>query len=261
MSEDLLHRYLDELPLGGWQFYDSLGSSNDVAMEWAKNGAGDMALVIADYQTSGRGRFKRHWVTAPGAALAFSLVLHPTGQELRSLYQFAGLGAVAIVETFDGLGLNAQIKWPNDVLLNRQKVAGILIENTWVGEALQALVIGIGINVSPPAVPPPDQVMFPATCLESVLGGPIDRWAVLKAVLENMIAWRKRFGTQEFFSRWDDRLAFKGEWVRISSTSGADLVGRLIGLSPQGSLRLSLDDGREVNIDAGDVHLRSVDNQ
>ncbi len=184
MDADVLRPYLDDLPLGGWRFYESLGSSNDTALEWAKSDAPDMALVLADNQFSGRGRFQRHWVTVAGAALAFSLVMHPTAEEMISFYQFAGLGALAIVEALDRLGLPAQIKWPNDVLVERRKVAGILIENTWIGETLQALVTGIGINVSPHAVPPPDQVMFPATSLETVLGKPVDRWAVLRDVLD-----------------------------------------------------------------------------
>ena len=83
MQEDMLPPYLAGLPLGAWCFFDTLGSTNDFALTWVQSGAPDMALVIADSQSVGRGRFQRHWVTTPGAALAFSLVLWIVNTVLR----------------------------------------------------------------------------------------------------------------------------------------------------------------------------------
>ncbi len=77
----------------------------------------------------------------------------------------------------------------------------------------------------------------------------------------NLVNWRKQLGTPEFISSWDQHLAFKGEWVRISAGGGADRVGQVIGLNPQGSLRLAGEDGEDFAVDAGDVHLRVVDNE
>jgi BirA family biotin operon repressor/biotin-[acetyl-CoA-carboxylase] ligase len=260
MKPDNLFSYLDDLPLGGWRFFESLGSTNDIAQEWANNGATDMSLVVADTQTAGRGRFQRHWVTHPGSALAFSLVMRPTQAEMQIFYRFAGLGAVAIVTALDHFGLKAEIKWPNDVLLQRKKIAGILIENTWIGDQLQALVIGIGINIAPASVPPADQVMFPATCIEQVLGKAVDRWAVLRKILESLSEWRQQLGSNAFMNTWEDRLALKGEWVRISAAGGPERIGRVLGINPEGSLRLLGEEGAELLVDAGDVHLRTVDN-
>jgi BirA family biotin operon repressor/biotin-[acetyl-CoA-carboxylase] ligase len=260
MQADFLQSYLAGLPLGAWRYFDTTGSTNDAALAWAKSGAPDMALVIADSQSAGRGRFQRLWVTNPGSALAFSLVLHPTSTELQYLSHFVALGALAIWQALEGdWGLAAKIKWPNDILLNNQKVAGILVENTWLGDQMQGLVIGAGVNISAQAVPPPDQLIFPATCLENVLGHPVDRWAVLSSILLNLASWRQRLGSLEFFSNWEGHLAFKDEWVRVSGASGPDQVGRVAGLSPSGSLRLVDAQGNEFLVDVGDVSLRSVD--
>ena len=260
METETLQPYLAGLPLGAWRYYDTTGSTNDVALAWAQSGAPDMTLVIADHQSAGRGRFQRRWVTQPGSALAFSLILRPTSNEIQHLSRFAALGALAVWQALAGeWGLTAQIKWPNDILLNGQKAAGILVENTWLGDLLQGLVIGLGLNISRQSVPPPEQLMFPATCLENVLGHPVDRWSVLRSILLNLASWRARLGSPEFFNAWQDHLAFKGQWVRISGASGPDRAGRVAGLSPSGSLRLVDLQGNEFRVDAGDVSLRPVE--
>ena len=258
-ASDLLP-YLNDLPLSIWRCYDSVGSTNDIALDWAQAGAPDMAMVVADNQTAGRGRFRRHWVTNPGTALAVSLVLRPDGSELPCLSHFSALGAIAIQQALEeSLGLATLIKWPNDTLLAGRKTAGILIENTWLGSQLQALVMGIGLNIAPESVPPADQLMFPATSLEGVLGHTIDRWAVLRSILLKLASWRLRLGSPEFLEVWEDHLAYKGEWVRISGAGQPDQIGQIKGLMPSGSLILVSQEGDEFKVDAGDVSLRTVD--
>lgn len=257
MEETSLADRLKLVSLGAWQYHPSVGSTNDLALAWADQGAPDMALVVADEQTAGRGRFQRHWVTNPGAALAFSLVLRPTRLEGQFPAHFAALGALAVCQVLaSDYGLPAQIKWPNDVLLLRRKVCGILVENSWQGDHLQVVVIGIGVNIIPAAVPPPEQVLFPATCVEAHLGRPVDRWAVLQEILLALIAWRGHLGQPEFLSAWQTALAFRGEWVRISATQGPDREGKLLGVDNAGNLRLLEQNGVESRIEIGDVHLR-----
>jgi BirA family transcriptional regulator, biotin operon repressor / biotin---[acetyl-CoA-carboxylase] ligase len=257
MEGENLTSYLADLPLGGWQYLEQVSSTNDIALAWAQAGAPDLALVVANYQSSGRGRLRRHWVTTTDTALAFSLVLHPTSSELPFLSHFVGLGALAIHTALaTDWHLQSQIKWPNDILLNRRKVAGILIENTWLDNKLEALVIGIGMNITPESVPPPDQLMFPAISLETTLGHPIDRWLVLRSILQQLVSWRRQIGSSEFITAWQNALAFKGEWVRISGAGGQDQEGKVVGISPEGGLIISDCHGEELPIDAGDVHMR-----
>ena len=257
MNEQSLHRSLAKLPIPAIRYFDQTGSTNDEALAWVERGARDGALVVANSQTNGRGRLGRKWVTQPGVSLAFSLVLRPAPWEVERLGLISPLGALAVSTAMEqGFGLHPQIKWPNDVLLGGLKVCGILLEASWLGQHLQAVVIGIGINVLKGAVPPPQELLFPATSLEDALGRPADREDLLRGTLQSLFEWRERLVSGAFLQAWENRLAYKDEWVRIEHAGGKDLEGRVIGLDPSGDLRLQAEGGEELRVTAGDVRLR-----
>lgn len=253
--------HLSGIPIPEVKYFDQTGSTNDDAIAWILAGAPDGSLVIANRQTEGRGRLGRRWITQPGSALAFSLILRPTPAEQVVSGLFTALGALAISRALEiELGLQPEIKWPNDILLNRKKVAGILVESSWIGDTLQGLVLGIGLNISPEAVPPPDQLIYPATSVEEAAGRPVSRLELLRAISGQIFEWRAKIGDPVFRSAWEDRLAFKGEWVSIHEAAdpeAAPVNGEVIGLDPSGSLVLRLASGDLVSVVAGDVHLRS----
>ncbi len=255
-----LRQALLNLSIPDVRFYDSIGSTNDEALAWAESGAPDMALVLADQQTSGRGRMGRQWVTVPGAALAFSLVIRPAGGEGEHIPLFSPLAGLSVALVLESYGLSPSIKWPNDVLLGRQKVCGILAESVWSGERLQALVVGVGVNVAPRSVPPAESLLFPATCVESELGSPVDRLGLLQAILIAFQAWRKDIGSQRFVAAWEKRLAFRGEQVVVQPPGADAVVGELAGVDRDGNLSLRLASGKNILLAAGDVHLRPVQN-
>src|SRR5689334_13301269 len=178
MNQNELKRILSKLPLGDVKYFDSIGSTNTEALDWATSGAPDLSLVIADEQTAGRGRLDRKWFTPKDTALAFSLILHPSIEEKPYLTRMVGLTALAVVDALQTRGLIAQVKWPNDVLLNGNKVAGILVESVWSGEEVECVVLGIGINVLKEAVPSAELLQFPATSLEESLGSNVPREAI-----------------------------------------------------------------------------------
>jgi BirA family transcriptional regulator, biotin operon repressor / biotin---[acetyl-CoA-carboxylase] ligase len=261
MNVEQLNSHLSGLPIPELRYFDQIGSTNDEALKWIAAGAEEGCLVIADQQTQGRGRLGRRWITKPGAALAFSLILHPTDEEKNNLAYFSPLGALAISQALEetDAALQPLIKWPNDVLLQRRKTAGILVEAGWLGEALQGIVVGIGINVGPEAVPPPDQVLFPAISVEEAAGKPIDRLVLLRSILSALFQWRARLHSESFRQGWEQRLAFKNEWVSIEESAGKSLTGQVMGLDPSGNLILRTADGALVPVDVGDVHLRLLD--
>ncbi len=248
------------LPLGGLRFFGSIGSTNDEALKWSAEGAGDLSLVVADEQTAGRGRAGRKWHTPPASALALSLVLHPSPAEARFPARITGLAALAVVDCCRSLGLQAQIKWPNDVLLRGCKAAGILVETTWDGSALDAAVLGIGVNVAPSAVPPAVELAFPATSLEAELGRPLDRAHLLRELLSAILAWRSRIGSDDFIQAWEAPLAYRGQPVSVDQADSRPLVGTLLGLESDGSLRL-LANSKTVVVHFGEIHLRPVDDK
>jgi len=256
MNQDQLKRTLSKLPLGDVKYFDSIGSTNTEALAWATNDAKDLSLVIADEQTAGRGRLDRKWFTPPGTALAFSLIVHSTPEEEAFLTRIVGLAALAVVDALQARGLTAQIKWPNDVLLSGRKVAGILVESVWSGEKIDYVVIGIGINVLKDAVPPADLLQFPATSLEESLGPAVERQEILRDILAGIIALRPHLGTDSFIASWEKVLAFRGEQVQIEEANGSFTVGKLLGLEPDGSLRLNDEQSNSITVRFGDVRLR-----
>lgn len=241
---------------GGLRFFDSIGSTNDEALAWASSSAPDFSLVIADEQASGRGRMGRAWFTPPGAALAFSLVLRPKGAEREKVGLFSGLGALALVDALQAFGIAAQVKWPNDVLIRGKKVAGILAETVWLGTEVDSVVLGMGVNVSPDSVPPPEGLNYPATCVQTEAREPISRIDLLKTLLQAIQRRRAVLAAETFLRDWESALAFRGETVRVWVSDADTLTGQLLGLEPDGGLRLGLPDGTIKLIRFGEVHLR-----
>jgi BirA family biotin operon repressor/biotin-[acetyl-CoA-carboxylase] ligase len=261
MDETLIQQAVAGLPVARVVFLAETGSTNDVAQKLLEQGAPETTLVVADAQTQGRGRLGRQWITTPGAALAFSLALHPSAGESERLAFFSPLAGLAVCQALvAAYHLPAQVKWPNDVLLNRRKTCGVLVEAAWTGEHLQGVVVGIGVNVAPPSVPPDQDVLFPATCVEQALreaaGEPVDRLALLARILENFFSLRPRMGSPEFLRLWQERLAFRGEWVRVDAAAGETLTGRVMGVDPDGNLRLQTQAGEDIHVAVGDVRLR-----
>jgi BirA family biotin operon repressor/biotin-[acetyl-CoA-carboxylase] ligase len=256
LNQQELEATFSDLNLGTIHYFDSIGSTNDEAMALAKKGARDLSLVIADEQTMGRGRLDRPWFTPPKTALALSLILRPTQKEIPFLSRTVGLAALALSDVLQNLNLDPQIKWPNDILLNGRKAAGILIEATWFEEEVQSLVIGMGVNVAKAALPSTDILGFPATSLENMLGYVPDRIQLLHSIITNIIALRPHMGTDSFISSWEKKLAYYGRQVRVEMGGETSVSGKVIGLESDGSLKIKDDDGKTVSVRFGDVRLR-----
>ncbi len=257
MDENHLRQLLTPLGAADVRYLPRTGSTNDDAFAWAAQGAADFSLVLADEQTAGRGRLGRRWLTPPGSALAFSLIVRPTPQETQNPSVFSPWGALAIVDALRRqYNLTAEVKWPNDVLIRRRKTAGILVEAAWTGSVLDAVIVGIGINVASSAVPPDDQVLFPATSLQDGLGRPLDRFDFLANVLQSLVNWRAQLNTPRFTAAWQENLAFRGEWVRIEHTLDTPVSGKVLGIDAAGNLRLQNEVGNEFSVSIGDVHVR-----
>jgi BirA family transcriptional regulator, biotin operon repressor / biotin---[acetyl-CoA-carboxylase] ligase len=256
---------LNGLPLGDIRYYDRIGSTNDEAARWAAAGAPHLALVVASEQTAGRGRRGRTWFSPPGSSLSFTLVIHPADPHPRFTSRFTALGALSVAASLQKhYDLPARIKWPNDVLVQQFKVCGVLAEASWIGSRLRAVVLGIGINIAPDPIMTAtlarSALPLPAASLQDFLHQPVNPLEVLQCALQELISWLPQLASHTFLQAWEDRLAFRNEWVRVEQ-AGADpqpavLEGNLLGLSSDGSLRLRTTAGEEIHINTGEVHLR-----
>ncbi len=245
--------YLDPLNLPDWRYYPEVGSTNDVALDWAQTGALDSSLVLSDSQTAGRGRKTRRWVTHPGVALAMSLILRPNKAEAAFIPRFTALAALGLVSALSRWDLKAQIKWPNDVLLNGKKVAGVLVEGDWQADRLSALIVGMGVNIAPEPVPPANQVRYPATTIETELGQSIDRWAILAEILHAIQYYRHTLTTADFLKAWNDNLAFRNQVVGFHFPDGQIKSAKVIKVQPDGRLALQLENGEPFMAVAGEI--------
>lgn len=232
------------------------GSTNDEARRLAEAGAPDGTLVIADYQTAGRGRLNRRWEAPPGCCLLLSLIFRPNlaQQQAQRLTMICGLAVVEAIES--ETGLQAGLKWPNDVVLNGAKVAGILTEVGLSGERLVQAVVGIGLNVNLDPAQLPGDLLTPVGSLSQALGRPVDRlsllWALLSAVERRYLALQAG-GSPHL--EWLSRLTMLGKPVTVSG-AGTSRYGVAEGVNADGGLLLRLADDSLETVWAGDVTLR-----
>ncbi|MCS6908088.1 MAG: biotin--[acetyl-CoA-carboxylase] ligase [Anaerolineales bacterium] len=256
---------LQGLPLGGVRYFERVGSTMDEAAAWLKEGAPNFALVVAEEQFAGRGRLGRRWFTAPKASLAFSLILREFESPRPAL--LTGLAALAVCEALESrYGLHPQIKWPNDILLQGRKVCGILTEARWQGERPVDVVIGIGVNLTHPAVPPAATLHFPATSLQEHLPHlgeeeiEQDRFPLLALILARVLLWLPRVQEEVLIQNWEQRLAYRHQSIQVlGALEDPDSLlgeGTLEGLTPEGNLLLRLVSGETQAVDFGEIRVR-----
>lgn len=252
-APDLFHHLSDLRFAHPLYVFQQIGSTNDQGKALAEAGAPEGLLIVAEEQTAGRGRSGRTWLTPPGTALAFSLVLRPAlaARDAARLMMLAGLAVCDAIE--ETAGLRAALKWPNDVLIANKKTAGILVESATRGEQLAYAVLGIGVNVR--WAPAPDQVDFPATCLEAEAGRPLDRTALLRSMLARLQARYPTLNEAALFDDWRARLMMLGEPAELR-LDNETWTGRCEEVLPDGALLFRLDSGETRRVLAGNLHLR-----
>jgi birA, biotin-[acetyl-CoA-carboxylase] ligase region len=233
-------------------YYRSIGSTNDVAKDLAKQGAPQGTLVIAEEQTAGKGRRGRSWHAPQGSSLLMSLILYPrlTASQAPRLTMTSSLAvAYAIEETS---GISVHFKWPNDIMLRQKKAGGILTEIGISGEILDYAVVGIGLNVNLDVRQIPELADV-ATSLSMQLGREVSRLGLLRAVLKFME--REYLLLQQGESpseKWAARLSLLGQRIQVTTPWGQE-AGRADGVDTDGALVLCRDDGTKAHITVGDI--------
>jgi BirA family biotin operon repressor/biotin-[acetyl-CoA-carboxylase] ligase len=238
--------------------YPSLPSTMDMAREEALKGVPEGSVVLTDEQTAGRGRLGRLWY-APRGSLSLTVVLRPPVKALPQLVMLSSLAVVQAIESVTGM--KAQIKWPNDVLLNGKKVCGILIENMFHGNEFDFSLLGFGLNVN---FHPADyaEIADIATSLMVETGNEVSLLTILSSLLlqvERLYATVKAGRTVQ--PQWVDRLETIGRKVSVRYKEG-DAVeeGVAESVDKEGNLRLRRADDKLVTVVAGDVTLQPEPN-
>lgn len=239
--------------------FDSVESTNQVAKERIQSDFVDGEVILALEQTAGKGRLGREWTSAKGKAITMSIVLKPAVEKPYLLTQLTAASLAAALSPLT----ECSIKWPNDLLVNNKKVAGILTETVYSGSTLEAIVIGIGINVNQDAVDFPESILTKASSLKMELGSPVDPNTLAASFLnsfENM--YQKYVQTQDpspFLDICRDKSLIIGKTVWIINGTQKKKA-RVKDIGADGELRV-VDDmtGMEEALYGGEVSIRGID--
>lgn len=229
--------------------YEVLGSTQDVARACVKAGEREVVGVVTKHQTAGRGRRGRVWQDAPGDCLLATYILYPDSPWPIDPGALAFVAAVAVAEAVEEQsGVKVALKWPNDVLANRRKLAGILIETTESPNGETVALVGIGLNVNTPSFPP--SLSRQATSLLLETGRAFSIEAMEGAVRKTLFsAYRCALerGMESIFARWQRRDITPGSRFR-AMLNGREVEGIALGISDSGALLLRTDVGSVIEV-------------
>lgn len=238
-------------------FYKSLESTNTVGAELAHKGWRDGTVIIADEQTSGKGRLGRTWISPSGKNLYMSILLTPSISP-RDATILTLMSSVACCNALRRLlSIPVSIKWPNDLMVNGRKIAGILTEIKADMDKIAYAVIGVGININLDIEYLPEEVRGIATSVKRETGEQCSRTAVALEVLREFEKWYDNLlknGKKDILSQWRDCSSTIGRKVKVTMENKV-FKGIAEEIDDEGLLILKLPDGSYMKVDAGDITM------
>ena len=257
-----IERHLQTEILGRHIVYsESTQSTNEDAKKLAAAGAADGTVVVTEFQGDGHGRLARGWFSPYGKGALFSVILRPQFALPQEAPKFTLLAAVAVVKAMKSCGVEAGIKWPNDVLIDGKKSTGILTDMSAAMECINYIVIGIGVNVNTDAADFPEEVRKKATSMKLAAGHSIDRARFvgeLLNILERLLHQAQREGFAPILDAWRRDSITLGQDVRVigmNEAVDATFEGRAVDIDAYGALLVDTPQGQR-RVLAGDVSIR-----
>lgn len=240
-------------------YKERTGSTNQDALELASQGAKDGTLVVADCQEAGKGRRGRTWVSPAGTNIYFTLLLKPSflPDKAPTLTLVMALSVAQALKK--ETGMEAGIKWPNDLVLNGKKICGILTEMTLEKEAIAAVVIGVGINVR--QMDFEEDLADKATSLEAECHVNVNRASLIARIMEcfeeNYERYRQEQNLSGIKEAYEAHLVNRDKSVRVLDPAG-EYDGIAKGINENGELLVELSDGTSRKVYAGEVSVRGI---
>lgn len=239
------------------EWVEETGSTNADLLAAARGGAAEGRVLVADHQSAGKGRLGRTWVAPPSAALLFSVLVRPTIPLAQAHLVTTALALAAADACGSEAGVAPELKWPNDLLVDGRKLGGVLAESIVEGDVLEALVVGMGLNVAFPD-PLPADIADIATALDRAGGRPVERRRLLDVILEGFAGRYAALlsgGVEALVDEARRRTATLGQVVRVD-LGGEQFVGEAVDLTLAGHLVVEVG-GLRREVTAGDVvHVR-----
>jgi BirA family transcriptional regulator, biotin operon repressor / biotin---[acetyl-CoA-carboxylase] ligase len=236
-------------------YFKTIDSTNSKAYELALLGAEEGEVVVAESQEKGRGRLGRSWYSPPYLNLYLSVILRPKILP-RQASLLTLMAAVATADAVQEIsGLLPLIKWPNDILLKRQKVAGLLNEIHAGMDGVHFAILGIGVNLNMDGESFSKEIRETAPSLKKEMGRAVLRKAFLETLLQKLETWYEIFlkeGALPVLTAWRDRAQIKGRRVRVTSC-GETLSGIAVDIGSEGDLIIMTEEGKQKRVVTGDV--------
>lgn len=239
-------------------YFDSIGSTNDEARKIASKGSKEGLVVIAEEQTSGRGRMGRKWTTPKYQAIAFSVVIMPKIKPEESPGITLVMGTAVCRAIREVCSLDAGIKWPNDIIINNKKVCGILTELSAEIDAVNYIIIGVGINANVERFP--EEIKEIATSIYLESGRKVSRKELISKVFlefENLYEDYKINGLKNIIDEFKSYSVTLNKRVNVTSINES-FKGQAADILSDGTLVIKLDDGSERKVLSGDVSVRGI---
>jgi len=237
---------------GKLHYFPEIGSTNTLAMQAAAAGVEEGMVIFADQQTAGRGRNGHSWHSESGSAILASIVVRPRIPPAQSLWLSLMAGVAAHEAILRACGMECDLRWPNDLLLARKKICGILTEISADHEQLRFAVIGVGINVNQPSFPP--DIASLATSLQIETGKTWSRTELLIALLQSMEAGYRRAlepGGNEFLLHRVESISSYARNKRVQVDEAGGYEGLTDGLDAAGFLRVRTAQGLRTVLSGG----------
>jgi BirA family biotin operon repressor/biotin-[acetyl-CoA-carboxylase] ligase len=238
-----------------FHYFEEIDSTNSHVRRLAETGAPEGEVVIAERQFEGRGRLGRSWESPPYCNLYFSLLLRPALAPVHAP-QITLMAAVALADTVAAFVVEPPvIKWPNDILLQGKKVAGILTESSCDAKHIEFVILGIGVNLNFPRARMPETIRDRATSLMEVGGKSFSRENFLRRLIQDLdrcYGILEDLGFDAIAPRWEAYFALRGRRVRVEMVDGV-ISGTATGIDGDGALLLEAEDGVIRRVLAGDV--------
>ncbi len=238
-------------------YYPEISSTQEAARTLVSQGAEEGCVVIAEKQTSGRGRMHRNWYSLP-EGISLSIILKPDVSPscAAQLSLLAGLGIIQAIEICTDL--KAVLKWPNDIIISEKKAGGVLAELSAEMDRINFLILGMGLNVNSPHHLIPADIREQTTSLRIESGQTIDRPKLVSSLLcelEKLYTEYNRFGFQPIKDKWKKNNNTLGTWVEVNWPNQIE-KGYAQDIDEHGSLILKTQEGKLINVTAGDISVR-----
>lgn len=235
-------------------YFEELTSTNDYAHRVAKEGYGEGTVIIAKTQTKGRGRLGRGWYS-PEGGIYLSLILHPK-ISIKNSPILSLLGGVSVAKAIRGMfGIDAGMKWPNDLLINMRKAGGVLVEMETSGKRIDFVILGIGVNVNISKERLPERTIWPSTSIMEEIGKTVDQEELIERILiefdQDYLTFIKD-GPGGIIKDWKRIDLFLNKSIIVRTNKGK-IQGESLGIDRDGAYRVRLSSGTTMRIVTGEI--------